>query len=124
MAWTSRSSRSATSKPKVELDDDRPKLKRTWPQRLVIAVLGVAAVGSFGASASAWFVQRQLEDRVIVQLDSLEVDTGNAPDGPTTGDTGDDAAAAADGAPVTAATDDPQPVETFPPAEPGARNIL
>ena len=100
----------------------RPKLKRSWPQRLLIVGLGISAVGSFGVAASAWFVQQQLEDRVLVQLDSAAGLDGTPDEAasvdrdPIAVDDGEDS--------FTAATDVPQPVETFPPAEPGARNIL
>ena len=89
----------------------------------MIVALGVAAVGSFGAAASAWFVQQQLEDRVIVELDSARADSAATPDEAASVDrdpiivVGDDDA-------IASATDVARPVETFPLAEPGARNIL
>ena len=110
--------------------DAQPTLKRSWPQRLLIAGLGIAAVGTFGASASAWFVQQQLEDRVLVQLDELVAEGSGTPDEAASVD-GDGEPIVIDGADpdsdgdlFTSATDVPQPVETFPQAEPGARNIL
>jgi len=108
-------------------DDGRPPLRRTWPQRLLIAGVACTAVGSFVAGGLVWFAQQQLEERQLVALDQpAEVDTvgASADTGSSGGDDG-----VADGPSVDASepspTADPSiPVETFPPAEPGARNIL
>ncbi len=125
---SSTSSSNASNAPGSSTDADakRSKLKRSWPQRLLIGALCFAAVGSLGAAASAWFVQQQLEERVLVQLDQATDEPQGTPDDEASvdrdplvivdGDAQDDT--------FTAATDVPEPVETFPPAEPGARNIL
>jgi len=108
-------------------DDERPPLRRTWPQRLLIAAVACTAVGSLVAAGLVWFAQQQLEDRQLVALDQpTEVETVGAPDDAGSQDgndgaTDDPSADASEPAP----TIDPNiPVETFPPAEPGARNIL
>ncbi len=104
-------------------DDPRPKMKRTWPQRLLIAGLGVSGLASVGAAVSVWFVQQQLEDRVLVQLDSA-ADGANSSGGDSGASPGNGAASTGSDGDTTASIDVAQPVETFPPAEPGARNIL
>lgn len=127
-ADSSTSSASSAASTTPDENTPRPKLRRTWAQRLLVVGLTIAAVGSFGAAASAWFVQQQLETRVIVQLD--DADDGNPSDETASVDEDTepgvvfDTDAGSDDEPLTAATDVPQPVETFPPAEPGARNIL
>lgn len=126
---------SSTAQPDASTpsDEERPtrsKLRRSWPQRLLVAGLAIAAVASFGAAASAWFVQQQLEDRVLVQLDATAADEAAETDDSELDDVDREPIVIVDGDtdieedPVTAATDVAQPVETFPPAEPGARNIL
>ncbi|MFK7919731.1 MAG: LCP family protein [Ilumatobacter sp.] len=107
---------------------ERPKLRRSWPQRLLIAGLSVSALGSVGAAIGVWFVQQQLEDRQLVVLET-SADDATAVAVPASGDSD----AAATGVvefddpgqdALTISTDPAAPVETFPPAEPGARNIL
>jgi len=87
-----------------------PKVKRTWPQRLTIAAAFALALGSFGAAGALYAGQRVIEDRNI------------APDivDPTRADTMEVAV------PVTAeaGATPSAPPETFPPAEPGAKNFL
>lgn len=106
---------------------DRPsrqRLKRSWPQRFLVVALAIASVGSFGAAASAWFVQQQLEDRVLVEIATA---SGATPDEAADNDGDSDLIVVGgedDTGAITDATDVPQPVETFPLAEPGARNIL
>jgi len=104
------------------------KLRRSWPQRLLVVGLAIAGVGSFGAAATAWYVQQQLEERVLVQLEFADEPESVASDEEASVDADSDPIEIDDGTSsddaITAATDVPQPVETFPQAEPGARNIL
>lgn len=107
--------------------EPRPTARRSWPQRLLIGSLGLSALASVGAAASVWFVQQQLEDRLLVELDTADDaapialpqdDAGDADNNDIvviTGNGDDDSADV---------VEEIQPVETFPPAEPGARNIL
>ncbi|MFT6813951.1 MAG: LCP family protein required for cell wall assembly [Ilumatobacter sp.] len=99
-----------------------PQLRRTWPQRLTIGGVFLAAIGCFAAGSGLYAAQRVIEDRNIVAIES------GAP-----GDSVDDATfspsapgdGANDGGPAAQLTDDPnRPVETFPLAEPAARNFL
>lgn len=109
-------------------------MKRTWPQRLLIVGLVVSAVGSIGTAGAAWFLQQQLEDRIIVELDAAPASESASVDGATSESASGDGDGAASGVAVdsndgasgqaASANDVAQPVETFPPAEPGARNIL
>ncbi len=112
----------------TEGEPKRRKPRRSWPQRLLIGALGVSALGSFGAAAGAWFVQQQLEERVLVQLDAGPDPESATPDEEASVSGEGDPIIIADGSDdedaFTNATDVPQPVETFPLAEPGARNIL
>ena len=107
------------------------RLKRTWGQRLTIAALGVGAFAAFVSAAAVWYAQQQLENRNLVSVDDgsaaladVSADAGFAADGALAssgGDvsTGDDAPEAAD-----ESADEVAPVETFPDADPEARNIL
>lgn len=128
MAADSPTSSSDAPNPVVPDEIKRPKMKRSWPQRLLVGALGVSALGSFTAAAATWFVQQRLEDRVLVQIESTPDTTGATPD--ESASVADDrdpiivVDAGVDDEPFTEATEVPQPVETFPPAEPGARNIL
>ncbi|MFN3258214.1 MAG: LCP family protein [Ilumatobacter sp.] len=98
------------------------KLRRTWPQRLLVLAVSLAAVGSFAAAAAIWFVQQQLEDRNLVAIDSGTGSSGvSLSPGDATVSTAEPTPSADD---ETVATEPPAPVETFPPAEPAARNIL
>ena len=108
------------------IDDDRPQLRRTWPQRLLIVGVSLAAVGSLFAGALVWFAQQQLEERQLVSIApaaDAEPTGASSEDGSSGGNDG-----SADGPTIDASeptpTDPNVPVETFPPAEPGARNIL
>ncbi len=127
-ADSSTTSASAASDAPAEEEPNRRKPRRTWPQRLLIGALGVSALGSFGAAAGAWFVQQRLEERVLVQLDSGSDPETATPDEAASVSGDPDPIIIADGTeeqdPSVAATEVPQPVETFPLAEPGARNIL
>jgi LCP family protein required for cell wall assembly len=109
-------------------DAARTPLRRTWPQRLLIVGVGCTAVGSLLAAGLVWIAQQQLEDRQLVALDQpTEVDPAAAPTGAGSSggrDGATDEASADDGAEPSPTVDPNIPVETFPPAEPGARNIL
>lgn len=99
-------------------------LRRTWPQRLAVVAVVMASIASFAVAGVIWFAQQQLEDRNLTAIDSgetaaaaggfgpLEVTTLEVESGDEPGITVDEAAA------------EEAPVETFPPAEPAARNIL
>jgi LCP family protein required for cell wall assembly len=86
------------------------KMPRTWPQRLTIAAVFAMAIGSFGAAGALYAGQRVIEDRNIAPaiIDPSQVALPEEP-------ISDEAAA----------PDEPEaPPETFPPAEPDARNFL
>ena len=101
------------------------KLRRTWPQRLTIGAVLVAAFGAFAAGSVLFAAQRVVEDRNVVVLDdndaaaTSENDStfeSTAPIDDGESDTATDSGDAPD--------EPPRPVETFPPAEPAARNFL
>ena len=98
-------------------------LRRSWGQRLLILGAFAAAGVTFLVAGAVWFAQQRLEDRVLVALDDPtesefvpvaqpDSDAVAAPSADTGGET------------VTLTSDPNVPVETFPQAEPGARNIL
>jgi LCP family protein required for cell wall assembly len=106
-------------------NDERPPLRRTWPQRLLIAGVACTAVGSLLAAGLVWITQQQLEDRRLVALDQpTDVDTAGASNEPGSSGADDGPSVDADGSEPGPPADLSVPVETFPPAEPGARNIL
>src|SRR6056297_109702 len=115
-------------------DEERPRPRRSWPQRLLIAVAALIAVASFAAAGVVWIAQQQLESRQIVAIDSGEASGEDALDPTATQMIADGAGSDVDAGPdapdiegATARPDEPDPnipVETFPLAEPGARNIL
>ncbi len=86
------------------------KPKRSWPQRLTIAAVFALALGSFGAAGGLYAGQRVIEDRNIAPaiIDPSQVTTV-APVGDQ---------------PTAATTPETAPPETFPPAEPDAKNFL
>ncbi len=101
--------------------------RRSWPQRLLVVGVVMASLGSFAAAGVIWFAQQQLENRNITVIDSGEAAAAEGGFGPvevSTLDSDDDASEPA----ITVDTGDDEeedrPVETFPPAEPAARNIL
>lgn len=100
----------------VPAQPERPKLRRTWPQRLTIAGVFIAAFGSFAAGSALLAAQRVVEDRNVVVIE----DASAAP--------ADDQTSFASTTPLddgdTSAAEPAGPVETFPPAEPAARNFL
>jgi len=94
-------------------------LARTWPQRLTIGLVFVCSFACFAAAAGLYAGQRVIEDRNIVDIVSppaAESASANpaAPNGGAA-----TPAAASDDEPI-----ETRPVETFPPAEPEARNFL
>jgi LCP family protein required for cell wall assembly len=97
----------------------RRDLKRTWPQRLLIAGVSTAGVASFAASGLVWFAQQRLEERQLVALPQNNESDQPESDTPSDEPDGDAEATTAD---PSASTD--APAETFPDAEPGAVNIL
>ena len=86
------------------------KPRRSWPQRLTIAAVFALALGSFGAAGGLYAGQRVVEDRNIAPpiIDPSQVTT---------------IAPVAD-QPTAATTPETAPPETFPPAEPDAKNFL
>ena len=111
-------------------DDDttRAPLTRSWGHRALIAGAVVAALGAFASAGAVLFAQQQLEGRNLTAIDSGEA---ALLDGAATTPNGTNP----DGSPVVQpegadfglepSSDNPnEPVETFPAAEPAARNIL
>ena len=99
-------------------NDADSSLHRSWPQRLLVATVAFAAFCSLLAAGLVWVAQQQLEDRQLVALAD-----------PVSGGGGESAAAEADEDREFSEVDEngdepPAPVETFPPAEPNAKNIL
>ncbi len=87
-----------------------PRARRTWPQRITIAAVFALALVSFGAAGGLYAGQRVIEDRNIAPT---IIDPAQATTVP---------AAVTEDAEVGAAQS--APPETFPPAEPGAKNFL
>jgi LCP family protein required for cell wall assembly len=87
--------------------------RRTWPQRLTIAVLVVAAVASFAAAGALAAGQWVVSSRNLVVLE--DQGPAGAP-GQTVLVLPDDTGPADNAAPTT--------ITTFPPAEPEAKNFL
>jgi LCP family protein required for cell wall assembly len=90
------------------------RMPRTWPQRITIAAVFAMAIGSFGAAGALFAGQRIVEDRNIAPA-IIDPSQATLPEQPTAGDdtTSDDEA-----------TGQEAPPETFPPAEPDAKNFL
>ncbi|MGB0113784.1 MAG: LCP family protein [Ilumatobacteraceae bacterium] len=97
--------------------DDSPsaakKVRRTWPQRLIILATFVFAAGSFGAAGALYAGQRVVEDR---NLAPEIIDPALATTTTIAGVNADDDEAIA--------PEDTAPPGTFPEAEPEARNFL
>jgi LCP family protein required for cell wall assembly len=99
--------------------DHTPRTRRrTWPQRLTIAVLVVAAVASFAAAGALAAGQWVVSSRNLVVLDAQDPNGGN-------GQTvivlpGSTAPTENDDATTTTTTK----AASFPPAEPDAKNFL
>ena len=99
-------------------DTSRKKLRRTWPQRFTIGAVFLAAIASFAAGSGLYAAQRVIEDRNVVAIES-----GAAADSKmfSTSAPGEEAT---DGGIAPIADNPNQPIDTFPPAEPAARNFL
>jgi LCP family protein required for cell wall assembly len=98
----------------------RKQLQRTWPQRFTIGGVFLAAIGCFAAGSGLYVAQRVIEDRDIVAIES-----GAPGDDATSSAAGPDDSMTDGGVESGQLADDPnRPVETFPPAEPAARNFL
>jgi len=82
------------------------KIPRTWPQRLTVAAVFAMAMGSFGAAGALYAGQRVIEDRNIAPAIIDPSQAGAPPDQPAPDNETD------------------APPETFPPAEPDAKNFL
>jgi LCP family protein required for cell wall assembly len=95
------------------------KLPRTWPQRFMILAVFLLGIGSFGAAGALYAGQRIVEDR---NLSPAIVDPAQntAPEPPpvVTAEPREPTEAS------EATTAPTAPPETFPPAEPDARNFL
>ncbi|MEO1058954.1 MAG: LCP family protein, partial [Actinomycetota bacterium] len=98
-------------------DPPKRRQRRTWMQRLTIVAIFIAAFGSFAAASALYVGQRVVEDRNLVPAFEPQEVPANAGFEPG-------AQGAADGAADAPESDDAVPVETFPPAEPEARNFL
>ena len=98
-------------------------LRRSWGQRLLIGGSFVAAGATFLIAGLVWIAQQGLEDRLLVALDEEPVSQFQPAD-PATPDAPSEPEADTGGDVVTLTSDPNVPVETFPQAEPGARNIL
>jgi LCP family protein required for cell wall assembly len=98
--------------------DHTPRTRRrTWPQRLTIAVLVVAAVASFAAAGALAAGQWVVSSRNLVVLDAQDPNGGN--DQTVIVLPGSTAPADSDDATITTTT-----AASFPPAEPDAKNFL
>jgi LCP family protein required for cell wall assembly len=94
-----------------------PKPRRTWPQRLTIAMLGLGALAAFGTAGGLAAGQWVISDRRIVVIERPEVNTSSGdPVVIVPGATAPPAAPPAEG-PTTTTT-------TLPIAEPNAANFL
>ena len=107
-------------------NDDHSSLHRSWPQRLLIAAVAFAAFCSLLAAGLVWVAQQQLADRQLVALADPGSASGSESAAAEPGDRDvdentDENAGGNDDDTVDGAS---APVETFPPAEPGAKNIL
>src|SRR6056297_1048452 len=85
------------------------KIPRTWPQRITVAVVFLLAIGAFGAAGALYAGQRVVEDRNIAPA---IVDPAQPAPVPTPSDSGGES------------PEPTAPPETFPPAEPDAKNFL
>lgn len=114
-----------TSVSKTSVSGSSSKeLRRTWPQRFTIGGVFLAAIGCFAAGSGLYAAQRVIEDRDVVAIDSGAPDD-NAGDATFSTSAPDDASTGGGEVVLAQPTDDPnRPVETFPLAEPAARNFL
>jgi len=97
-------------RPQVtETPTSAKKVPRTWPQRLTVVAVFAMAMGSFGAAGALYAGQRVVEDRNIAPAIIDPSQAATLPDQPAPSNE----------------TDQPDaPPETFPPAEPDAKNFL
>lgn len=95
------------------------RTSRTWPQRLTIVGIFLCAIACFAAAGGLYAGQRVIEDRNIITFD--DPSAAGAPVD-TEAPTADSTPTVIEAAPDSAAPE--RPVETFPPAEPEARNFL
>ena len=95
--------------PATETPTSAKKGPRTWPQRLTVVAVFAMAMGSFGAAGALYAGQRVIEDR---NLAPAIIDPSQPAPEP---------APPADGG---GAVESVAPPETFPPAEPDAKNFL
>ena len=97
-------------RPRVtETPTSAKKVPRTWPQRLTVVAVFAMAMGSFGAAGALYAGQRVVEDRNIAPAIIDPSQAATLPDQPAPSNE----------------TDQPDaPPETFPPAEPDAKNFL
>jgi len=97
----------------TETPTSAKRIPRTWPQRLTVAAVFVMAIGSFSAAGALYAGQRVIEDRNIAPeiIDPALATTVPGPPA-TDSETGE-----ASPAPTV-------PPETFPTAEPDAKNFL
>jgi hypothetical protein len=89
------------------------KLPRTWPQRFMILAVFVFGFGSFGAAGALYAGQRIIEDRNLAPA-IIDPSLATAVERPPIVTI----------EPNEATTAPSAPPETFPPAEPDARNFL
>ncbi len=92
---------------------------RTWPQRLTIGAVFVGALACFAAAAGLYAGQRVIEDRNLVAIVDPAAAESAGTDSTVPEEEGPVLVGAEPQAPV-----ETEPVETFPPAEPEARNFL
>ncbi len=100
----------------TETPTSAKRTPRTWPQRLTIVAVFLMALGSFGAAGALYAGQRVIEDRNISPAIVDPAQATTVPNPPADAD--DEPAEPAEPAGSEA------PPETFPPAEPDAKNFL
>ncbi len=98
------------------------RTRRTWPQRLTIVAVFLAAIAAFAAAGGIYAAQRVLEDRNLAP--AIIDPRTNADAGFAAGATAPIAADSASPDGDAAAADPDIPTSTFPPAEPQAKNFL
>ena len=97
------------------------RLRRTWPQRLMIIAAVALSLVCFAVAGVVWFTQQRLEERQFVDIDTADEVAEREALGDASGAPAADAGASVDGGDAESAS---VPVETFPQAEPSARNFL
>lgn len=116
---------------KSSVDDNEPApssqpSKRSWGQRLLIVGVIFGALAAFGSAGVIWFVQQQLEDLNRVAIDDGSQSVAESADFGEFDLASDDDGGEqiVDDGNASESDEPPAPVETFPLAEPSARNIL